>query len=96
MIKRTLATVLIILTVLPAVILAGSVLFAPYNGFEAFDNAWESSVDAALGNASQTNRLPLSPTAKDILLNSRTAFRYCQLKMRLKQPNTVSLPKASW
>ena len=60
MIKRALATVLIILTVLPAVVLAGSVLFAPYNGFEAFDNAWESSVDAALGNASQTNK-PLAP-----------------------------------
>ena len=34
MIKRTLATVLILLTVLPAFILAGSVLFAPYNSLE--------------------------------------------------------------
>lgn len=60
MIKRALAAVLIILTVLPAVVLAGSVLFAPYNGFEAFDAALESSINAALGNASQTNK-PLAP-----------------------------------
>lgn len=54
MIKRTLATVLIILTVLPAAVLAGSVLFASSNGFDAFDAAWESSINAALGNGSSS------------------------------------------
>ncbi len=56
MIKRALATVLIILTVLPAVVLAGSVLFAPYNGLEAFDDSWENSINAALGNGAETGK----------------------------------------
>ena len=60
MIKRALATVLIILTVLPAVIMAGSVLFAPYNGFSLYDDAWENSINAALGNSNEDSR-PTSP-----------------------------------
>lgn len=60
MIKRTLATVLILLTVLPAFILAGSVLFAPYNSLEEFDAALESSVNAALGKGSETSK-PMQP-----------------------------------
>ncbi|MBR5779004.1 MAG: S8 family serine peptidase [Clostridia bacterium] len=60
MFKRTLATVLIILTVLPAVIAAGSVLFAPFNGFTVFDDAWENSINAALGNADES-AAPTSP-----------------------------------
>lgn len=55
MFKRTLATVLIILTVLPAIALAGSVLFAPYNEFSRFDAEWESSINAALGNENAKN-----------------------------------------
>ena len=54
MFKRTLAAVMIILTVLPAIALAGSVLFAPFNGFAPFDNEWETSINAALGNGNET------------------------------------------
>lgn len=51
MTKRTLATLLILVIVLPAVISAGSVLFAPESPFASFDAAWESSISAALGES---------------------------------------------
>ncbi len=69
MIKRTLATVLIILTVLPAIALAGSVLFAPVTDFERFDAALESSINAALGegNAEANKLAPLSENGRHIV-----------------------------
>lgn len=84
MIKRTLATVLIILTVLPAVILAGSVLFAPYNGFSLFDDAWENSINAALGNGTETaSPLPPLPDGERYIVRFKDSVPFSTIEKAL-------------
>ncbi|MBQ8895481.1 MAG: S8 family serine peptidase [Clostridia bacterium] len=50
MTKRTVALILILLTLLPALCVAGGVLFAPKSPFEQADTQRESAIESALGN----------------------------------------------
>lgn len=69
MTKRTVSVILILLLLLPAVMTAGGVLFAPVSPFEGFDKNREDSLSAALGESASDTEIssPLPENGRYII-----------------------------
>ncbi len=85
MIKRTLSAILILLIVLPVILSAGSVLFAPESPFAEFDSAWDTSLqDAVSGEKKNEEKQPLLPEGDRYIVKFKNEASLDDIKSSLE------------